>query len=107
MLQVEVSGMSEDPVKTGRGAKEGGQEPAQAPSPARRGCRVSAGGKLVLLAVSAAVLGGFAAANWREDSFSVVWAFVDVNVAVIILVSAAWGFIVGALFIWSAISRQE
>jgi hypothetical protein len=101
MLQMEVSGMSEDPVEAGGGASDGAR------TPARRGWGVSAWGKLVLLAAAAAVLGAFAAANWREDSFSVVWAFVDVNVAVIILVSAAWGFIVGALFIWSAISRQE
>jgi len=62
--------------------------------------------KLLLVAVVAAVLGAAANANWHAMPFSLIFTVVEIKAGVMIMCSAALGFILGVLFLWSALNRQ-
>lgn len=71
-------------------------------SPKRRGWL-----RLALVAVVAAVVGAFAAANWRDRPFSLVFIVADIKAGIIILASVALGFILGVVFLWSVLSGHS
>ena len=63
--------------------------------------------RLILVAVVAAVLGAMVTANWHDVPFSVMVAVRNVKAGLVILAAAALGFVLGVVFLWSAIDRQE
>lgn len=81
--------------------ENGAPDVAEKPS-----CRLCTWGKLALVAVVAAVLGAFVAANWNPRSYSLIFATAKVNTGLVILASAAIGFVLGVLFLWSALTHE-
>lgn len=71
-----------------------------------RKCCACAWGKLILVALVAALLGAIVTANWHTMRFSVFFAVINVKAGAVFLATAALGFILGAVFIWSALVRE-
>ena len=64
-------------------------------------------GRLFLVAVVAAILGAFATANWHDMPFSMLVGVVNMKAGVVILISAALGFVLGVVFLWSSLNKRE
>lgn len=62
--------------------------------------------KLVLLAAVAAVVGTLVTANWFTRSFSLVVVNMELKAGIVILVSVALGFVLGVVFLWSAVTKD-
>jgi len=62
--------------------------------------------KLFFIFIFAAALGALVSANWRDDRFNLVFLDAQVKAGLVILGSAALGFIIGVLFLWSALIRK-
>jgi len=62
--------------------------------------------KLILVAIVAAVLGAAVSANWHNMPFSFIFAVAEIKAGAMIIFSAALGFVLGVVFLWSALNRQ-
>lgn len=100
--------VSEEPQQTPEGREGPGEtheEPAAGEKPRRPGGR--GWWKLLILAAAAAVLGAAVASNWHDRPLSVVLGVVRVKQGLIIIGSAALGFVIGVLFLWSALTKEQ
>lgn len=84
----------------------GEAEAGEAEAGPKNKCRACACGKLLLVALVAALLGAIVTANWHTIRFSVFFDVINVKAGAIFLVTAALGFILGVVFIWSALDRE-
>lgn len=73
------------------------------PEPKRRSHRWA---KLILVALVAAVLGAAVSANWHGMPFSFIFVNAEIKAGAMIICSAALGFVLGMVFLWSALNRQ-
>ncbi len=92
-----------------KGTEAAVETSAESPSTeaGRASCRCCAWAKLILVALVAAVLGALVTANWHNTPFSWVFDVVNVKAGLIILGAAILGFVLGVLFLWSALERGE
>ena len=81
-------------------------EAGEAEAGPKNKCRACACGKLLLVALVAALLGAVVTANWHTMRFSVFFGVINVKAGAVFLVTAALGFILGVVFIWSALDRE-
>lgn len=65
-------------------------------NPPRSGWR-----RLLLVAALAALAGAFSVANWRDRTFSLIFATVSLKAGIVIIASVAMGFALGWAFLWS------
>ena len=101
--------MSQDEMSTSAGETQQAEAPVETAAveqPVAAAVRSWTWAKLLLVAVVAAVLGAAASANWHEMPFSFIFVIWEVKAGVMIICSAALGFILGVLFLWSALNRQ-
>ncbi len=72
------------------------------------GRRTRRGGwlRLAIVVVVAGLAGALAAANWHERPFSFVVVDADIKAGIVILASVALGFVLGVVFLWSALERK-
>ena len=103
-LKEEVSPQESDRSPVGPSADRG--EAGEAEAGPKNKCRACACAKLLLVALVAALLGAIVTANWHTMRFSVFFDVINVKAGAIFLVTAALGFILGAVFIWSALVKE-
>lgn len=97
--------MSQDENRADEAAGEatsGAAPPAQAPAAAGR-----AWPRLIVVALVAAVLGALVTANWHDVSLYWIFGISTVPVGLVVAGAAALGFVLGVVFLWSAITRGE
>jgi hypothetical protein len=70
------------------------------------GPRVAGWLRLVPVVLVAALIAAAAVANWRDGVLSLVFLSVRLKTGIVIIVSAAIGFVLGVAFRWSAGERQ-
>ncbi|MHC4713778.1 MAG: LapA family protein [Planctomycetota bacterium] len=100
--------MSQDENRTDAAVETPEESPPTEASEAKRASgRSCAWAKLILVALVAAVLGAVVTANWTNMPFCWVFGHVNANAGLVILGAAVLGFVLGVLFLWSALERGE
>jgi uncharacterized integral membrane protein len=79
------------------------EEPSEKPSAGKGG---TPWGRLFLVGLLAALLGVLVTANWHDVQVQMITDVISLKAGVVILASAVLGFVLGVVFIWSALERR-